>query len=343
MAARSLVIACCLGAALVTTDAFAQSVAPAAAEASAKRFERLRFLDFITTEETGAAGTGTGPAHTSLGIYLRSGVTSAASKYTFPLAVGFNPFQRLAAAAPANPVTNAFAGSVLEVSYAPLFLRQEARPDVPGATHVVGHATQAISGSYTVQLKDLDSLELQPQQDSLLHRGGQPIADAEEAWRQALHGLSITGTAAYTGTWDDSKQDQFVASTTLSKALPTLTPVPLDGGVGWTVFPSKNQLRSYTGVLFSAGARFVLRDDIELRAQVGATHFLGDGFHGIDGVFDKQYRTDVTVAEVVTFTIKKNQPLKLSFKETHLGSGSADFAVTTDFAYKFDQFKLPGR
>jgi len=337
------IIACIAGSVALCADAAAQSPATlGAAGPAAQEFERLKFIDF--TASHGAVQLGgpiDAPATTVSGVYVKAGAVSALTLSTFPLTIGFNPFQRFANPN-TSPFSNALAGSVLELSYAPLYLQQEPRTDVPTATHTVGHVSQAVTATYSIEAKNLDTLYLQ---GSALRRGGHPFATARQAWADSLRDLSLTTTTAYTATWDDTKRDQLAVSEVASKALPARVSgdrlISIEGAGSVSVFPPRHALKTFYGVSPSGAVRFVLINDIQLRLQVGVTHYLGDGFRGITGVVDKSRDTEVTLAQVLAFPVTGNQPLRFAVKEVHLGTGSADFQLSTEFSYKFADFRIP--
>src|SRR5438105_944514 len=111
----------------------AQTTTAPAAD-SAKIFEQLRFVDFVTSR--GAVDPASGdvsPGSVAVqGIYMTANVSSSLASYACPVKFGFNPLQSALSNPGSNPIIAGLAGSVLEFAYTPVQLKQQIQTDGAG-------------------------------------------------------------------------------------------------------------------------------------------------------------------------------------------------------------------
>lgn len=143
--------------------------------------------------------------------------------------------------------------------------------------------------------------------------------------------LKLSARLKYDPDWRADKPD--AVSFTLTGGRDDLSsgPAKPKHRVGLTANLGRTWFRdtTYRKSTLSLTLDVVLMDGLRLSIQPAGDRYAGAGFPGISGVEDKSERTDVVLAEILTFTsIPAADKLEFTVKQLHLNTSSTDVSLS---------------
>jgi hypothetical protein len=310
-----------------------------------------RFRRFAA--QTAAVGVGSRGGTTSVpGLNLKISEKSKIGGYSFPVELDVTPFR--------TSTRQWLKSSELDVEYGLVSLKQvpESVADGVTANRLHGTSPKEIDFTYSVPLAGADDTAtdadlfaalapstmarslLAPSAAAprLLPLTQRALMHSDEVRRVVDQKSGATSLSAgleldYSRLWDAGDQDEWDFKGSVGRGFGKTA---VTGTGLWSLFPGRDTLAAFHAIGGEGGVDFtIIKDVVSVGGKVNLTRYGGAGFTGIDDVFDVTRRLDCTISQSVTFQVVNGKALAVSISEVHVGTGSADVALSTKFGFSF--------